>query len=136
MALKVLVVIALLLVALTLTTVQAGPMYYKKVSGQKYEPDWVAVSSTVVPLAEYRVSVGGGGGEQTNSALAEDEYRRAYLRHQQLSAAAAANSGKVKLKTTARDGTEVDEAGAAARVQEDPDTLITANKKFYERKSN
>nr|XP_019541402.2 uncharacterized protein LOC109412205 [Aedes albopictus]XP_029709666.1 uncharacterized protein LOC115255706 [Aedes albopictus] len=133
MTLKVLVVIALLLVALTLTTVQAGPMYYKKVSGQKYEPDWVAVSSTVVPLAEYRVSVGGGG-EQTNSALAEDEYRRAYLRHQQLSA--AANSGKIKLKAAARDGTEVDEAGAAARVQEDPDTLITANKKFYERKSN
>lgn len=135
MALRVLVVIAL--VALALTTVQAGPMYYKKVSGQKYEPDWVAVSSTVIPLAEYRVSVGGGG-EQTNSALAEDEYRRAYLRHQQLSA--AANSGKVKLKTVARDGTEVDEtgaaSGAAARVQEDPDTLITANKKFYERKNN
>ncbi|XP_062547274.1 uncharacterized protein LOC134212935 [Armigeres subalbatus] len=122
-------VIAIVLTALALVTVDAGPMYYKKIAGQKYEPDWVAVSSTVIPLAEYRVSVGGGGGEQS-SLVADDEYRRAYLRHKQLS---AANNGLVKLKTTAQ-GESGTGAGAAARVQEDPDTLITAKKKFFDRK--
>ncbi|EAT43264.1 AAEL005287-PA [Aedes aegypti] len=130
MGLKVLA-IALLVALALLATFDAGPMYYKKVSGQKYEPDWVPVSSTVIPLAEYRVSVGGGG--EQGSLLTGDEYRRAYLRHQQLSA--AAKNGKDKLKTVPGKGSEA-EAGAAARVQEDPDTLITAKKKFYERKSN
>lgn len=37
MGLKVLA-IALLVALVLLVTVDAGPMYYKKVSGQKYEP--------------------------------------------------------------------------------------------------
>ncbi|XP_065086094.1 uncharacterized protein LOC135708076 [Ochlerotatus camptorhynchus] len=117
-----------LVMALALT-IEASPMYYKKVSGQKYEPDWVAVSSTVIPLAEYRVSVGGSGGEQhkSTSLVADDEYRRAYMKHKKLTAA-----NKAKLVTQKGSDATV----AQARVQEDPDTLITANKKFYERKSD
>ncbi|XP_058444256.1 uncharacterized protein LOC131425946 [Malaya genurostris] len=115
-----------LLLAGLLATIDAGPMYYKKISGQKYEPDWVAVSSTVIPLTEYRVSVGAtvpdGPGK---SASPPDEYRQAYHRHKKLTAIS-----KLKLQA-GKPGAEV-----AARVQENPDTLITANKKFYEKKSS
>ncbi|XP_055524810.1 uncharacterized protein LOC129718252 [Wyeomyia smithii] len=115
----------LLSLAVLLVLTQAAPVYYKKVDSQKYEPDWVAVSSTVIPLAEYRVSVGAGEGPngKSSAALVPDEYRRAYLRHKKLTAA-----NKLKLQT--------DKYGAkvAAQVQEDPDTLITAHKIFYEKK--
>ncbi|XP_053681719.1 uncharacterized protein LOC128732486 [Sabethes cyaneus] len=106
---------------------EAGSMYYKKVASQKYEPDWVAVSSTVIPLAEYRVSVGAGDGlnGKASAALVPDEYRRAYLRHKKLTA-----GNKLKLQTGRH------AAEAAAQVREDPDTLITAHKKFYEKKQS
>lgn len=68
--------------------------------------DWVAVSSTVIPLTEYRVSVGALKSEP-------NEYKRAYLRHKKLTALA-----KVKLEKEG--GSRV-----IARVQQDPDTLIT-----------
>lgn len=84
----------------------------------------MAVSSTVIPLAEYRVSVGGGGSEQHKSAslVADDEYRRAYQKHQKLTAA-----NKAKLLTLKGSDATV----AQARVQEDPDTLITGGWIFF-----
>uniref|UniRef100_A0A1Q3FN81 Putative conserved secreted protein n=1 Tax=Culex tarsalis TaxID=7177 RepID=A0A1Q3FN81_CULTA len=110
---SVLVVLAL---AALLATLEATPMIYKKVAGQKYEPDWVAVSSTVIPLTEYRVGVGAGSSKSLAAGLPEDEYRRAYLLHKKL----VASASKAK---------EGGGAETAARVQQDPDTLITANKK-------
>lgn len=64
------------------------------------------------------VGGGGGGGEQHKSAslVADDEYRRAYLKHKKLTAA-----HKAKLLTYKGSDATV----AQARVQEDPDTLIT-----------
>uniref|UniRef100_A0A182M7Q5 Uncharacterized protein n=1 Tax=Anopheles culicifacies TaxID=139723 RepID=A0A182M7Q5_9DIPT len=67
-------------------------MYYKKVHGEKYEPDWVPVSSTVIPLVERVVSVGAGartksslgsdGHDGTEGVLGADEsYKRAYVKH-------------------------------------------------------
>ncbi|KAL1400573.1 hypothetical protein pipiens_002060 [Culex pipiens pipiens] len=102
-----------IVLAALLAIVQATPMIYKKVDGQKYEPDWVAVSSTVIPLTEYRVSVGGGGSSKSLAGVPDDEYRRAYLLHKKLVAASVGKDG----------------AETAARVQQDRDTLITANKK-------
>ncbi|XP_058827142.1 uncharacterized protein LOC131687113 [Topomyia yanbarensis] len=114
-----------LLLAAILVTIDAGPMYYKKISGQKYEPDWVAVSSTVIPLTEYRLSVGAIVPDGlARAASIPDEYRRAYQRHKKLTAVS-----KLKLPTGKSSGREV-----APLVQENPDTLITANKKFYEKK--
>ncbi|EAU77316.1 AGAP000204-PA [Anopheles gambiae str. PEST] len=70
----------------------ATSMYYKKVSGEKYEPDWVPVSSTVIPLVERVVSVGartkpstGADGSQHPGAArlqsADESYKRAYVKH-------------------------------------------------------
>uniref|UniRef100_A0A182XY59 Uncharacterized protein n=1 Tax=Anopheles stephensi TaxID=30069 RepID=A0A182XY59_ANOST len=66
-------------------------MYYKKVQGEKYEPDWVAVSSTVIPLVERVVSVGAHtkpqshrkDGTETSEGLlrADESYKRAYVKH-------------------------------------------------------
>ncbi|XP_055633803.1 uncharacterized protein LOC129774126 [Toxorhynchites rutilus septentrionalis] len=106
-----------LALAVLLLAIEASPMYYKKVAGQKFEPDWVAVSSTVIPLAEYRVSVG------ALKSTPPDEYKRAYLRHKKLTALS-----KVKLD---KEGT----SRVVVRVQQHPDTLITAGKKIPEKKS-
>ncbi|XP_055586888.1 uncharacterized protein LOC129739457 [Uranotaenia lowii] len=137
------VCMGLLGLATLLLAVQAHPMFYKKVDGgQKYEPDWVPVSSTVIPLAEYQLSVGGGSksaasssGGQTAASIAtvasfSEEYKRAYLRHKKLHAAAIA-SEKAKASVTEKGAGSPETA--AARVQEDPDTLITA-KKLYAKK--
>ncbi|EDS41624.1 conserved hypothetical protein [Culex quinquefasciatus] len=104
-----------IVLAALLAVIQATPMIYKKIDGQKYEPDWVAVSSTVIPLTEYRVSVGGGSSKSLTAGVPNDEYRRAYLLHKKLVASSVGKDGG---------GAET-----AARVQQDPDTLITANKK-------
>uniref|UniRef100_A0A182NAD7 Uncharacterized protein n=1 Tax=Anopheles dirus TaxID=7168 RepID=A0A182NAD7_9DIPT len=67
-------------------------MYYKKVQGEKYEPDWVAVSSTVIPLVESVVSVGlglrtkplsasDGSGPAEGVPASDENYKRAYVKH-------------------------------------------------------
>ncbi|XP_030568865.1 uncharacterized protein LOC115768446 [Drosophila novamexicana] len=66
-----------LTLALALDLVCAGvaPMttLYKRNSEEKYEPDLVAVSSTVIPLTVLEVSYGLGG-------KPSDAYKAAYLR--------------------------------------------------------
>ncbi|XP_064556396.1 uncharacterized protein LOC135440912 [Drosophila montana] len=66
-----------LILALALGLVCAGvsPMttLYKRNSEEKYEPDLVAVSSTVIPLTVLEVSYGLGG-------KPSDAYKAAYLR--------------------------------------------------------
>uniref|UniRef100_A0A182VVD6 Uncharacterized protein n=1 Tax=Anopheles minimus TaxID=112268 RepID=A0A182VVD6_9DIPT len=82
----------LLQVSLLIGSSEATSMYYKKVQGEKYEPDWVPVSSTVIPLVERVVSVGAGprkksslgsdGHDGTEGVLGADEtYKRAYVKH-------------------------------------------------------
>lgn len=78
-----------------------------------HRADWVAVSSTVIPLTEYRVSVGSGSSKSLTAGVPNDEYRRAYLLHKKLVASSVGKDGG---------GAET-----AARVQQDPDTLITGN---------
>ncbi|XP_055841494.1 uncharacterized protein LOC129908766 [Episyrphus balteatus] len=51
----------------------ATPMLYKKNEQDKYEPDLIAVSSTVIPLTVYEVSYGLGG-------KPSEEYKMAYLK--------------------------------------------------------
>ncbi|XP_049281942.1 uncharacterized protein LOC125763138 [Anopheles funestus] len=79
-------------VSLLIGSSEATSMYYKKVQGEKYEPDWVPVSSTVIPLVERVVSVGAGarkkssfgsdGHDGTDGVLGADEsYKRAYVKH-------------------------------------------------------
>ncbi|XP_052900999.1 uncharacterized protein LOC128307277 [Anopheles moucheti] len=80
----------LLQVSLLVGSSEGTSMYYKKVQGEKYEPDWVPVSSTVIPLVERVVSVGartksshgGDGNDGTEGILRADEtYKRAYVKH-------------------------------------------------------
>ncbi|KAG4065451.1 hypothetical protein HA402_003266 [Bradysia odoriphaga] len=53
----------------------ANPMYYKKNDNDKYEPDLVAYSSTVIPIKSYEVSYNIGG------KIDIEEYKEAYLKH-------------------------------------------------------
>uniref|UniRef100_A0A182K5L7 Uncharacterized protein n=1 Tax=Anopheles christyi TaxID=43041 RepID=A0A182K5L7_9DIPT len=73
-------------------TANATSMYYKKVGLEKYEPDWVPVSSTVIPLVERVVSVGartkssatgaaGHPGAAERLQAADESYKRAYVKH-------------------------------------------------------
>ncbi|XP_050073347.1 uncharacterized protein LOC126561314 [Anopheles maculipalpis] len=89
-SLVLLVVSCFVQVSLLVDSSEATSMYYKKVHGEKYEPDWVAVSSTVIPLVERVVSVGAhtkpshrkDGTEGTVGLLRADEsYKRAYVKH-------------------------------------------------------
>ncbi|XP_053660777.1 uncharacterized protein LOC128709780 [Anopheles marshallii] len=77
-------------VSLLVGSSEGTSMYYKKVQGEKYEPDWVPVSSTVIPLVERVVSVGArtksshgsDGHDGTEGVLGADEtYKRAYVKH-------------------------------------------------------
>lgn len=84
----------LVLLMLTLmgspTPVSGASMLYKKNSANdRYEPDLVAVSSTVIPLLEYQsvaamLGSGAGGGDGSDAVadkLHNEEYRQAYLKH-------------------------------------------------------
>uniref|UniRef100_A0A182P180 Uncharacterized protein n=1 Tax=Anopheles epiroticus TaxID=199890 RepID=A0A182P180_9DIPT len=79
-------------VLLLASSASATSMYYKKVGGEKYEPDWVPVSSTVIPLVERVVGVGartnpsstGGSGQPgpvERLQSADESYKRAYVKH-------------------------------------------------------
>ncbi|KAJ6638652.1 hypothetical protein Bhyg_11389 [Pseudolycoriella hygida] len=52
-----------------------NPMYYKKNDNDKYEPDLIAYSSTVIPLKSYEVGYHIGG------KMSDEEYKKAYLKH-------------------------------------------------------
>jgi len=82
----------------------ASPMFYKKNGNDKYEPDLIAVSSTVIPLAEYENSTAKNG---TQPIAMSEEYKIAYIKH-------------IHKKAHAED--------------EDPDTLITYKKKYHHEK--
>uniref|UniRef100_A0A182QLK5 Uncharacterized protein n=1 Tax=Anopheles farauti TaxID=69004 RepID=A0A182QLK5_9DIPT len=77
-------------VSLLVPLAEATSMYYKKVQGEKYEPDWVAVSSTVIPLVDSVVGVGVGPRTKSSTVSdgsgaaepgANENYKRAYVKH-------------------------------------------------------
>lgn len=72
---------AVLLLQLTGET-HGSSMLYKKNDHDKYEPDLVAVSSTVIPLTEYQASAGLVAAGDSPKFYSE-EYKQAYLRHLQ-----------------------------------------------------
>ncbi|XP_053677984.1 uncharacterized protein LOC128728388 [Anopheles nili] len=72
--------------------VKSTSMYYKKVQGEKYEPDWIAVSSTIIPLVERHTNVGVGfrvgsstGSEKNDGyegvSTVDKYYKQAYVKH-------------------------------------------------------
>ncbi|XP_055371184.1 uncharacterized protein LOC129605436 [Condylostylus longicornis] len=78
-----------------------GKMLYKKIADDNvYEPDLVPISSTVIPLSALEVSYGLGG-------KPSEEYKMAYLK-------------KLIKKVKHEDDEDL----------QDPDTLITAKKKY------
>ncbi|TDG43600.1 hypothetical protein AWZ03_009996 [Drosophila navojoa] len=114
-----LAVIYIFLLAFAVST----PMLYKRNPDEKYEPDLVAISSTVIPLTVLEVSYGLGG-------KPSDEYKAAYLRklrkqvQQKAAAQASGNS------TAVRALGEVSELPPAPS---DADALITLKSKQQEK---
>ncbi|XP_055305325.1 uncharacterized protein LOC129570006 [Sitodiplosis mosellana] len=95
-----------LFLGLVIGSVICNPMYYKKTDDDTYEPDLVAVSSTVIPVYSYHVN---STGAVKYHAMDEDEYRLAYMR----------------LMTHKKRKPSAD----------DPDTLITLTKKYNPEKT-
>ncbi|EDW06208.1 uncharacterized protein LOC6585740 [Drosophila mojavensis] len=114
-----LVVIYILLLAFA----ASSPMLYKRNPDEKYEPDLVAISSTVIPLTVLEVSYGLGG-------KPSDEYKAAYLRklrkQVQQKAAAQASGNSTALRALS----EVSELPPAPS---DADALITLKSKQQEK---
>lgn len=71
-----------LLILMLANETNASSMLYKKNGHDTYEPDLVAVSSTVIPLTEYQASAGLIAAGDSAKYYSE-EYKQAYLRHLQ-----------------------------------------------------
>ncbi|XP_017054583.1 uncharacterized protein LOC108097058 [Drosophila ficusphila] len=116
-----------LLLLLACAGVTAVPMLYKLNPEEVYEPDLVAVSSTVIPLTVLEVSYGAGG-------KPSEEYKAAYLRKLRKQVLQRADKGKPNdEEEEAPTILGLSDSTALVSAPADADALITVKSQQLER---